>query len=63
MSVTRHSSTNMAMSVTVTLITLSTTRRASPVSARWAPITSLFRRVISAPVCVRVKNAIGMAWT
>ena len=32
-------------------------------TARWAPITSLFMRLISAPVWVRVKKAIGMRCT
>ena len=34
-----------------------------PVSARWAPITSLSIRLISAPVWVRVKNASGIRCT
>jgi hypothetical protein len=42
---------------------LSTMPPSVPVSARCAPMTSLFRRVTSAPVCVRVKNAIGSSWT
>jgi hypothetical protein len=33
------------------------------VKARWAPITSLFRRETSAPVRVRVKNATGIFCT
>ena len=31
--------------------------------ARWAPRTSLLRRLTSAPVRVRMKNATGMVWT
>ena len=31
--------------------------------ARCAPMTSLFNRLTSAPVRVRVKNAIGIRWT
>ena len=33
------------------------------VKARWAPITSLFSRLTSAPVRVRVKNATGIRCT
>jgi hypothetical protein len=33
------------------------------VKARCAPITSLFSRETSAPVCERVKNATGIDWT
>ncbi len=34
-----------------------------PVTARWAPMTSLFIRLISDPVWVRVKNASGSRCT
>ena len=34
-----------------------------PVTAFWAPTTSLFMRLISAPVWVRVKKAIGIRCT
>ena len=50
----------MAASVNASVTTLETTEPSVPVSARCAPITSLFMRLISAPVCVRVKNAIGI---
>ena len=50
----------MAASVNASVTTFDTTDPSVPVSARCAPITSLFMRLISAPVCVRVKNAIGM---
>ena len=45
------------------VITLWTTEPSVFVTALCAPTTSLFNRLISAPVCVRVKNAIGMRWT
>ena len=32
------------------------------VKACWAPMTSLLRRLTSAPVCVRVKKASGIRW-
>ena len=44
-------------------MTFDTTEPSVPVTARWAPITSLFMRLTSAPVWVRVKNAIGMRCT
>ena len=47
-------------SVNASVTTFDTTDPSVPVSARCAPITSLFMRLISAPVCVRVKKAIGM---
>jgi hypothetical protein len=52
--------TSIAASVSTTPMTLDTTPDSVPVKACWAPSTSLFRRLISAPVCVRVKKAIGM---
>ena len=42
---------------------LETTEPSVPVTARCAPITSLFMRLTNAPVCVRVKNEIGMRCT
>ena len=45
-----------------TPITLPTTDEKVSVKARCASITSLLRRVTSAPVWVRVKNAMGMRW-
>ena len=62
-SVSRHSRNAIAASVTTSVTTFDTTEPSVPVRARWAPITSLFIRLISAPVCVRVKNAIGMRCT
>ena len=44
-------------------ITFDTTEPRVVVTARWAPITSLFIRLINAPVWVRVKKPIGMAET
>jgi hypothetical protein len=51
----------MAARVVTSTITLLTTEPSVPVTARWAPMTSLLSRLTSAPVWVRVKNAIGMA--
>ena len=45
----------------VTLMMLLTTEPSVSVNACCAPMTSLFRRLTSAPVCVRVKNAIGIS--
>ena len=61
--VRRHSSSAITTSVETSVKTLNTTWPSVPVRARWAPITSLFIRLISEPVCVRVKKAIGMRWT
>ena len=44
-------------------MTLLTTPESVHVNARWAPITSLLRRLTSAPVLVRMKNATGIRWT
>ncbi len=43
--------------------TLATTDDSVQVRACCAPITSLFSRLTSEPVWVRVKNAIGWRWT
>ncbi len=53
-------STSIAMSVSTTPMTLLTTPDSVPVKACCAPSTSLLSRLISAPVWVRVKKAIGM---
>ena len=42
---------------------LLTTPDSVSLKARWAPMTSLLSRLTSAPVRVRVKNAIGMRCT
>jgi hypothetical protein len=42
---------------------LLTTPESVSLNARCAPMTSLFNRLTSAPVRVRVKNAIGMRCT
>ena len=47
----------MTVSTTVRLMTFDTTVPSVFVTACCAPTTSLFRRDCSAPVCVRVKNA------
>ena len=62
-SVICHCSANMTMSVVVSTTMLETTVPRVPVTARWAPMTSLFIRLMSAPVWVRVKKAIGRRCT
>ena len=62
-SVTCHDSSNMTARVRTSAMTLVTTPDNAEVNARWAPITSLLRRLTSAPVRVRVKNATGMLCT
>ncbi len=44
-------------------MTLLSTLASVEVIADWAPMTSLLRRLTSAPVRVRVKNATGIRWT
>ena len=61
--VSRHSSSTIASSVVVRMITLETTEPRVVVNARCAPMTSLLSRLINAPVWVCVKNATGMRWT
>ena len=56
-------SRSITASVSTSTITFVTTPASAEVKARWAPITSLFSRLTSAPVRVRVKKAIGMACT
>ena len=53
----------MAMSVVTSTTTFDTTEPSVPVTARWAPMHVVVQRLISAPVWVRVKNAIGMRCT
>ena len=53
----------MMTSTMATLIRLPTTVERTSVKASCAPITSLLRRLTSAPVWVRVKKASGMRWT
>src|SRR4051812_460414 len=48
---------SIAIPTTTTLIMFDTVLDSVEVNARWAPMTSLFNRDTSAPVCVRVKNA------
>jgi hypothetical protein len=55
-------STNIAIRVTATPITFPTTDERVLVKALWASRTSLLSRLTSAPVCVRVKNAMGIFW-
>ena len=61
--VNRHSRTNIAAKVVMSTTTLETTLPKVDVTAVCAPTTSLLRRLISAPVCVRVKNAMGIRCT
>ena len=61
-SVRRHSSASMKLSVTTTAIRLENTVPSVLVTACCAPITSLFMRDMSAPVCVRVKKESGWRW-
>ena len=62
-SVIRHSRASIAISVVMSTMTFDTTDPSVDVTAFWAPTTSLFSRLTSAPVCVRVKNATGMRCT
>ncbi len=61
--VRRHSRASIATRVNARVMTFDTTVPSVPVTAFCAPITSLFSRLISAPVCVRVKNAMGWRCT
>ena len=56
-------STSIAPTTRIRLMMFETTPDSVEVKACWAPITSLFSRETSAPVCVRVKNATGIRWT
>ena len=58
-----HCSRNMAVSVVMSTTTFDTTEPSVEVRARWAPSTSLFMRLMRAPVWVRVKKPIGMRCT
>ncbi len=62
-SVIDQDSRSMTASVRTSAITLLTTPDSVHVNARWAPMTSLLRRLTSAPVRVRVKNATGIRCT
>ena len=54
---------SIAAITSATVSRLLTTLDSVPVNACCAPSTSLFSRLISAPVWVRVKNAIGIRCT
>ena len=58
-----HDSASIATITMVTVMTLLTTEPSVFVNACCAPMMSLFSRLTSAPVCVRVKNAIGIRCT
>ena len=62
-SVIGHDRPAMTTKVSTRAMTLVTTPDSAEVNARWAPITSLFRRLTSAPVRVRVKKATGIRCT
>ena len=57
-----HDRKNIAISTRVTLTRLATTDDRMSVNACWAPSTSLFSRLIRAPVWVRVKKEMGIFW-
>ncbi len=57
-----HDRANITISTSVTLIRLETTEERVSVNACWAPMTSLLSRLMRAPVCVRVKKAMGIFW-
>ncbi len=61
--VTCQDSASMVMITAVALTRLDTTDCRTEVIARWAPTTSVFSRLISEPVWVRVKNASGIFCT
>ena len=61
--VRRHSRVSIAATVVTNTTELLTAVPRVDVTALWAPITSLFRRLMSDPVWVRVKKAIGMRCT
>ncbi len=56
-------SVNITPAVRTSPMTLDTTPDRVEVKACWAPMTSLFSRLTSAPVWVRVKNASGIRCT
>ena len=58
-----HDSRSITTSASSSEIAFDTTPDNVQVNARWAPITSLFRRLTSAPVRVRMKNATGIFCT
>ena len=58
-----HDSVNMTAAVSTRPTALDTSPDSVEVKACCAPSTSLLSRLISAPVCVRVKNASGMRCT
>ena len=62
-SVICHDSRSITTSASTSEIAFDTTPDSVHVNARWAPITSLFRRLTSAPVRVRMKNATGIRCT
>ena len=55
-SVSRHSSRSMITSALTSVTELVNTSTIVPLTARWAPMTSLFSRDMSSPVLVWVKK-------
>ena len=62
-SVTCHASATMTTTARTSWIELVTRPESVEVNARCAPMTSLFSRLTSEPVRVRVKKASGIRWT
>jgi hypothetical protein len=58
-----HERVSITAAVSTSWMTLLTTPDSVLVNARWAPMTSLFSRLTSAPVWVREKNCTGMRCT
>ena len=58
-----HDRLSITPTVSTSAMTLVTTPDSAEVNARWAPMTSLFKRLTRAPVWVRVKKAIGIDCT
>ena len=58
-----HERIAIVASTSRTMTALPTTLLRRSVKACWAPMMSLFSRLMSAPVWVREKNAMGIAWT
>jgi len=62
-SVICHERTSIETRTRPTRITLPTMFESRSVNACWAPMMSLFSRLISAPVWVLAKKEIGIDWT
>ena len=60
--VRRHSSPNMITRALTSVMELVNTSTSVPLTARWAPMTSLFRREMSSPVLTPVKKRRDIRW-